>query len=82
MIEAIGWIGSILLVVSLLQARMLRLRVLNLIAAVILVFYNAMVETWPMVGMNVAVAIIDVWYIAQLARPSRTADQADAVTSR
>ena len=61
MIEAIGWTGSILLVISLLQAKMLRLRVLNLIAAVILVLYNTMVHTWPMAGMNVAVAIIDVW---------------------
>ncbi|MEU1973747.1 hypothetical protein ABZ477_18985 [Microbacterium sp. NPDC019599] len=71
MIEAIGWAGSALLVISLLQGNMMRLRVLNLIAAVALVLYNALVETWPMVAMNAAVAIIDIWFIAKL----RTAKQ-------
>lgn len=49
---------------------MLRLRILNLIAALILVVYNALVETWPMVGMNAAVAVIDVWFIVKLVRPA------------
>lgn len=66
MIEAIGWAGSALLVISLLQGNMMRLRVLNLVAALALVLYNAMVETWPMVAMNAAVAIIDIWFIAKL----------------
>ena len=68
MIDLVGWAGSALLIVSLLQSRMLRLRVLNLIAAVILVGYKSAVATWPMVGMNLAVAAIDVWYIARLRR--------------
>jgi uncharacterized oligopeptide transporter (OPT) family protein len=75
MIDVIGWAGSALLVCSLLQSGMMRLRVLNLIAALILVGYNAAVETWPMVGMNAAVAIIDIWYIVRLrtARADSTA---------
>jgi uncharacterized oligopeptide transporter (OPT) family protein len=75
MLEIIGWAGSALLVWSLLQSRMMRLRVLNLIAAVILVGYNAAVETWPMVGMNAAVAVIDVWYILKLRREARAEEQ-------
>ena len=71
MIEIVGWAGSVLLVVSLLQSGMMRLRVLNLIAAVILVGYNAAVETWPMAGMNAAVAVIDVWYIIRLRRDAK-----------
>jgi hypothetical protein len=78
MLEVIGWAGSALLVWSLLQSRMMRLRVLNLIAAVILVGYNAAVETWPMVGMNAAVAVIDVWYIVRLRREHRSEGQPSA----
>ncbi|QKJ18251.1 YgjV family protein [Microbacterium hominis] len=77
-IEVAGWLGSVLLVVSLLQGRMMRLRVLNLIAALALVGYNVAVETWPMVGMNAAVAVIDVFFIVKLRQQSRAAGSTDA----
>ena len=67
-LQAIGWVGSALLVVSLLQARMLLLRWLNLAASIILVGYNAALGVWPMVAMNAAVCVIDVVHIRLLAR--------------
>jgi len=70
-IEVFGWIGSGLLVVSLLQGKMLRLRVINSIASVMLVLYNVLVETWPMVGMNAAVIAINVWHIVRILRERR-----------
>jgi uncharacterized membrane protein len=70
-IEVFGWIGSGLLVVSLLQGKMLRLRVINTIASVMLVLYNVIVETWPMVGMNAAVIVINVWHIVRILRERR-----------
>lgn len=72
-IEVFGWIGSGLLVLSLLQGKMLRLRVINSIASVMLVLYNVLVETWPMVGMNAAVILINVWHIARILRERRAA---------
>jgi hypothetical protein len=70
-IEVFGWIGSGLLVLSLLQGKMLRLRVINSIASVMLVLYNVLVETWPMVGMNAAVIAINVWHIVRILRERR-----------
>ena len=67
-LEVFGWAGSALLVISLLQTRMLRLRILNLIASLALVAYNAMVAVWPMVGMNLVVAAIDVYFIMKIIR--------------
>jgi len=64
--DALGWFGSALLVFSLLQARVLRFRVLNLAACVILVAFNAAVAVWPMVAMNVVLAAINVWFIQRL----------------
>ncbi|MGO4594865.1 hypothetical protein AB4Z18_13705 [Leifsonia sp. 2TAF2] len=61
--EALGWAGSVLLVVSLLQSRMLALRVLNLVAALLLIAYNIALAVWPSVAMNVAVALIDAYYL-------------------
>ena len=65
-LDALGWAGSALLVFSLLQARVLRFRVLNLMACVVLVAFNGLVEVWPMVGMNVALAGINLWFIRRL----------------
>ena len=67
-LDAIGWAGSALLVFSLLQARVLRFRVLNTIACVVLVFFNAMIGVWPMVGMNAVLTAINVYFIVRLLR--------------
>ena len=65
-LDVLGWGGSALLVFSLLQARVLRFRTLNLTACVILVGFNAALGIWPMVGMNVVLAVINVWFIVRL----------------
>jgi hypothetical protein len=65
-VQALGWAGSALLVFSILQARVLRFRVLNLLACVILVVFNALVQVWPMVAMNVVLAAINLWFIRRL----------------
>ncbi|WP_027660848.1 hypothetical protein [Salinispora fenicalii] len=62
-LELIGWTGSAVLVWSLLQTAILRLRALNLVGCVVLIGYNAAVAVWPMVGLNVVLAAINVWYL-------------------
>jgi len=75
-VEILGWVGSALLIVSLLQSRVLRLRVLNTVAAVALVLFNALIGVWPMVAMNVAIIAINVVQIVRL----RTAARAEGYT--
>jgi hypothetical protein len=65
-LDALGWAGSALLVFSLMQARVLRFRVLNLVACVILVVFNAILEIWPMVAMNVVLSAINLWFLRKL----------------
>ncbi len=67
-LDILGWGGSALLVFSLLQASVLRLRTLNLVACVILLVFNAMIGVWPMVGMNAVLAAINIWFIVKLLR--------------
>ncbi|NYT94991.1 hypothetical protein [Salinispora sp. H7-4] len=62
-LELIGWTGSAVLVWSLLQTAVLRLRALNLVGCVVLIGYNAAVPVWPMVGLNVVLAVINVWHL-------------------
>ena len=67
-LDVLGWGGSALLVYSLLQSRVLRFRVLNLAACLILLAFNAFIGVWPMVGMNAVLCAINVWFIVQLVR--------------
>jgi len=65
-LDALGWAGSALLVWSLAQARVLRFRVLNLVASLVLTVYNAALEVWPMTVVNAVLVAINCWQIARL----------------
>ncbi|KQY46636.1 YgjV family protein [Cellulomonas sp. Root137] len=66
--EIVGWIGSLLVIISLTQARVLRFRVINLLGAVIATAYNVVIEIWPFAVMNGVIAIIDVYWLVRLQR--------------
>ncbi len=65
-----GWGGSALLVFSLMQARVLRFRVLNLVACAVLLVFNLLLGIWPMVAMNAVLSAINLWFIVRLLRDS------------
>jgi hypothetical protein len=46
LLEAIGWIGSVLVVVSLTQSRVLRFRWMNLVGSVVATVYNAIINVY------------------------------------
>ena len=68
LLEIVGWAGSVLLVVSVLQTRVMRFRVLNAGASAVLLGYNAAIEVWPMVGMNLVLVGINIWVITGMLR--------------
>jgi hypothetical protein len=67
-VEILGWVGSALLVYSVLQTRILRLRLFNGVASALLVIFNAAIAVWPMVAPNVTLTAINVFYILRLLR--------------
>jgi hypothetical protein len=67
-LDALGWAGSAVLVWSLLQARILRLRALNLAGSVLLLVFNTLIAVWPMVGLNAVLAGINIFYLVRLVR--------------
>jgi hypothetical protein len=66
--EVVGWVGSGLVVLSLMQARVLRFRWLNFVGAVVATVYNAVFAIWPFAAMNGAIAIIDAYWLWRLLR--------------
>ena len=67
-LDVLGWGGSALLVFSLLQSSVLRLRALNLVACLILIVFNSVIGVWPMAAMNGVLAAINLWFIARMLR--------------
>jgi hypothetical protein len=67
-LEAVGWAGSALVVWSLLQSRILRLRWINLAGSLVLAAFNLALGVWPMVGLNAALALINVAQLRTLLR--------------
>jgi hypothetical protein len=67
-VEVLGWVGSALLVYSVLQTRIVRLRLFNGVASALLVIFNAAIAVWPMVALNVTLTAINVFYIVRLLR--------------
>ncbi len=78
-LDALGWAGSALLIYSLMQARVLRFRILNLIACVVLVIFNALLAIWPMVAMNLVLCGINLYFIRKLVSDRHDADAFDVL---
>lgn len=67
-LDIVGWISSILVVLSLMQARVLRFRWMNLVGASMATVVNALLGIWPFAAMNGVIAVIDVYWIWRLTR--------------
>jgi hypothetical protein len=70
-LEIVGWIGSVLVVLSLAQARVWRFRVMNFAGAVLATFYNGILGIWPFAAMNGIIAVIDAYWMVRLKRESQ-----------
>lgn len=65
-LEIFGWIGSVLVVWSLTQAKVLRFRWLNLSGALAASIYNAIIGVWPFFAMNLAITFINIYWLTKL----------------
>lgn len=66
--EAFGWLGSVLVVLSLMLSDLRRFRTFNLIGSVIATIYNAAIDIWPFAAMNGAIALINIYWLIRLHR--------------
>lgn len=67
-LEVVGWAGSVLVVVSLMQARVWRFRVMNLVGSLLATAYNAVFGIWAFAVMNGVISAIDVYWLWRLRR--------------
>jgi hypothetical protein len=67
-IEIIGWLGTVLVVVSLMLPSVRKFRWTNLAGSVIATAYNGIFGIWPFFAMNLAIVLIDVYWIYRIER--------------
>ena len=67
-IELIGYLGSILVAISLMMRSLLRLRVINLFGALFFTIYGILLGAYPVAVLNGLIVCIDVYYLFQMSR--------------
>jgi hypothetical protein len=68
LIEVIGYTGSALVILSLIQKSILRLRGIGLIASSTFLIYSVAIEAYPIAVVNVVAASIHLYYLRKLLR--------------
>jgi hypothetical protein len=66
LVEGIGYLASVLLVISITQRSILRLRLVGFVAAVFFVVYSLIIGAYPIAIVNTIVAGIHLWYLRKL----------------
>ncbi len=66
LIEAFGYLGSTLVLVSFLMASVFKLRVVNTIGSVIFTIYAFIIHSYPTAIMNVCLVLINIYYLLKM----------------
>jgi hypothetical protein len=67
-VELIGYLGSILVAVSLMMRSLLRLRIINLVGALFFTAYGVLLGAYPVAFLNGLIVCIDLYYLLQMWR--------------
>ena len=67
-VELIGYLGSILVAISLMMKSLLRLRIINLIGALFFTLYGILLGAYPVAFLNGIIVCIDLYYLFQMWR--------------
>ena len=68
LVEAIGYAGSALVILSLMQKSILRLRTIGVIASLTFLVYSVTIKAYPIAVVNVVAAGIHLYYLRRLVR--------------
>ena len=78
-LEIFGYIGSALVVVSLLMASVVKLRIINTIGSVISGTYALIIGSFPLALMNISLIIINVYYLIKLLKNKDKHNKSDCL---
>lgn len=65
-IEMVGYLGSVLVVISMLMTSVRRLRVVNSVGAGIFTIYALIIQSYPTALMNFCLVVINVYHLIRM----------------
>jgi hypothetical protein len=68
LLEVYGYVGSVLIALSLMMSNIVRLRWINLIGAAVFSTYGVIIQAWPVAFLNGFIVLIDVYHLMQIYR--------------
>ena len=74
LIELFGYLGSTLVVVSMLMASVVKLRIINMVGSVISGTYALIISSFPLALMNICLIIINAWNLYRLLKNGQQYD--------
>lgn len=74
LIELIGYLGSILVVVSMLMPSVVKLRLINTVGSCISATYALIIHSYPLALMNISLIVINIYNLAKLSKAEKHFD--------
>lgn len=68
LLQAFGYLASILVAVSLMMRSIVRLRWINLVGAICFTIYGVLISAYPVAALNFAIVLINVFFLWKLRR--------------
>jgi GNAT superfamily N-acetyltransferase len=68
MLEAIGYVASVLVAISLMMSSILRLRIINLFGALTFTVYGLLIQAYPVAAVNLFIVFINLYYLRRMLR--------------
>lgn len=81
LIEAIGYTGSALVLVSFLMVSVVKLRIVNSIGSIIFTVYAFIIKSYPTAIMNLCLVMINIYYLIKMSNTGKNAREYDLVKS-
>ncbi|MCI9078609.1 MAG: YgjV family protein [Lachnospiraceae bacterium] len=79
-IEIAGYIGSVLVVVSMLMSSVIKLRIINTTGSSISAIYALIIHSYPLALMNICLVVINIYNLSKLLKSDKHFDLIDGNT--
>lgn len=67
-LELLGYLASVLVAVSLMMSRIVRLRVINLVGSLAFTVYGALIGAYPVAAVNAFICLVNLWFLWKMLR--------------
>lgn len=64
--EWIGYAASLAILISLIMTSVFKLRIINMVGAILFVIYGILIKAYPVAFMNGAIVLVNIYYLRQM----------------